>query len=262
MIKYFMIFAAMAVLLAPVGAGAEVKDRAVLYNQGATTLEGYLAWDDSFKGLRPGILVVHEWGGLNEYAKGRARMLAELGYVAFAADIYGQGVRAKNRAEAAALSKIYKNDRKLMRARVRAAHEVLKAQALTDPARTAAIGYCFGGTVALELARSGTDALGVVSFHGGLSTPVPAAPGEITAKVLVLHGADDPNVDDEEVQGFQEEMRASGADWLMVSYGGAVHSFTNPARGTDNSKGAAYNADADRRSWVEMRSFFGELFSR
>ena len=148
-----------------------------------------------------------------------------------------------------------------MRARVRAALNVLKAHPLSDTGRTAAIGYCFGGTVALELARSGADLLGVVSFHGGLVTPVPAGEGDIKAKVLALHGADDPYVDEEEVAAFQEEMAESGTDWFMVSYGGAVHAFTNPARGDDPSKGAAYNEAADRRSWEQMRGFFREIFS-
>jgi dienelactone hydrolase len=223
-------------------------------------LEGYLAYDDSFSGKRPGVLVVHEWKGLGEYEKKRARMLAELGYVAFAGDIYGKGVRAVTTQEAAHLSGKYKSERPLLRARVKAALEVLKTLPLTDPARTAAIGYCFGGTTVLELARSGAAVRGVVSFHGGLATPAPDDARNIKARVLVLHGADDPYVRPDEVAAFQKEMKIGGVDWQMVYYGGAVHSFTKKASGDDPSRGVAYNEKADKRSWEAMKKFFGEIF--
>jgi dienelactone hydrolase len=234
-------------------------------------LEGYLAWDDSLEGERPGVVVVHEWYGLNDYAKRRARMVAELGYVAFAADIYGKGMRATTSEEASKLSAPYRADRGLMRARVSAALDVLKAYKITyqdrlvaivDKDRTAAIGYCFGGTTVLELARSGADVGGVVSFHGGLGTPEPADARNIKGSVLVLHGADDPYVGAEQVADFQNEMRDAGVDWQMVFYGGAVHSFTNPASGSDNSKGVAYNERADRRSWKAMKVFLKEIFKK
>ena len=239
---------------------AAVRTVVVEYKQGDTVLEGYLAWDDATNILRPAVLVVHEWTGLGPYVKKRAEMLAELGYVAFAADIYGKGVRPASPAEAGKTAGIYKNDRSLMRARAKAGLDTLKDQKFVDPKRLAAIGYCFGGTTVLELARDGADIKGVVSFHGGLSTPTPQDARNIKAKVLALHGADDPFVKADEVAAFQEEMRKAGLDWQFVSYGGAVHSFTNPEAGNDNSKGAAYNEKADKRSWEATKLFFTEIF--
>jgi dienelactone hydrolase len=229
------------------------------HKHGDTVLEGYLAWDDAVQGRRPGVLVVHEWTGLSDYAQSRARKLAALGYVAFAIDMYGKDIRPKTPPEAGVQAGIYKQDRELMRARALAGLEVLRSNPLCDPKRIAAIGYCFGGTVVLEIARSGADVAGVVSFHGGLDTPTPADAKNIRGKVLVLHGGDDPHVPRKDVDAFEDEMRAAGVDWQLVVYGGAVHSFTNPAAGNDNSKGAAYNAAADRRSWQAMQAFFGEI---
>ena len=242
-------------------ARAALRTEYVEYKEGGTTLEGYLAYDDAVKGPRPGVLVVHEWWGLNDYAKKRADQLAGLGYVAFAADIYGKGVRPKTPQEAGALaSKFRGQDRSLMRARARAALDVLKKNPLVDPKRVAAIGYCFGGTVALELARSGADVAGTVSFHGGLDTPNPADAKNIKGKVLALAGADDPYVKAEQRLAFEDEMRKAGVDWYLTVYSGAVHGFTNPENGTDNSKGSAYNEKADRRSWQAMKDFFAEIF--
>ena len=233
----------------------------VEYKEGNTLLEGYLAAIPSTsKKDRPGVLVVHEWTGLGDYAKGRADQLAQLGYIAFAADIYGKGIRPKSPKEAGETASIYKKDRKLMRARVLSALEVLKKQPGIDKNKIGAIGYCFGGTTVLELARSGAPVQGVVSFHGGLSTPTPQEAKQIRAKVLALHGADDPYVTAEEVSFFEKEMREGGVDWQLVKYSKAVHSFTNPDAGNDNSQGAAYNASADHRSWIAMKSFFDELF--
>lgn len=256
------VLAALALFSHAAGARAEVRTEKVEYTHGQAVLEGYLAYDDSLEGRRPGVLVVHEWKGLGPYEQGRARQLAELGYVAFALDMYGKGVRAETRSEAAALSGTYRKDRQLMRSRALRGLEVLRSHEMVDPERLAAIGYCFGGTTVLELARGGADVAGVVSFHGGLSTPEPSDTADIKAKVLVLHGADDPHVPPEEVSAFQEEMRRAGVDWQMVFYGGAVHSFTNPASGSDPTKGVAYNERADRRSWKAMRRFFSELFGR
>lgn len=250
------------VMLFSSAAGAEVVSRSVEYRQGDTTLEGYLAWDDAITGRRPGILVVHEWTGINPYIRQRVEALAGMGYVAFAADIYGKGVRPAAPADAARTAGIYKNDRSLMRARVTAGLDTLKAQKNVDQARLAAIGYCFGGTTVLELARSGAPVAGTVSFHGGLSTPVPRDAGNIRGKVLALHGADDPFVKPDEVYAFQEEMRTANVDWQFISYGGAVHSFTNPGAGTDTSKGAAYNEKADRRSWTAMQQFLREVLQK
>jgi dienelactone hydrolase len=241
-------------------AWAEIETKTVEYKQGDTRLIGYLAYPKDQQTPRPGILVVPEWWGLNDYAKSRAGQLAELGYVALAADIYGEGKTTTDPKEAGTLAKIYREDRALLRARARAGLETLKAQPMVDGKRLAAIGYCFGGTSVLELARSGANVNGVVSFHGGLDTPNPADARNIRAQVLALHGADDPFVPPEQVVAFQEEMRKAGVDWQFVAYGGAVHAFTNPASGDDNSKGTAYNASADRRSWNAMRQFFAELF--
>jgi len=223
-------------------------------------LQGYLAYDDATTQKRPGVLVVHEWMGLNDYAKMRADKLAQLGYVAFAADIYGKGIRPQSPKDAGALAGKYKKDRPLLRARVKAALDVLKQNSLTDQARVAAIGYCFGGTTVLELARSGAPVAGIVSFHGGLDSPTPADARNIKGKVLVQTGADDPNVPPAQVAAFEDEMRMGKVDWEMVSYGNAVHSFTNPASGNDNSRGAAYNEKADKRSWEAMKQFFAEIF--
>lgn len=252
------LFAA-AILLACVSVTrAEVRTEVVEYRHGAVVLEGYIAYDPSVKEKLPGVLVVHEWMGHNPYVRMRAEKLAREGYVAFALDMYGKGVRAKDSKEAAALAGIYKSDRKLMRARAGAGLEVLARHPKADPSRLAAIGYCFGGTTVLEMARGGADLRGVVSFHGGLDTPSPEDARNIRGKVLVLHGADDPFVKPAEVAAFQEEMRKAGVDWQFVAYGGAVHSFTNQGAGSDNSKGAAYNEKADRRSWEAMEDFLEE----
>jgi len=230
------------------------------YRDGDVVCEGYIVYDETIKEKRPGVLVVHEWTGLGEYEKRRAKEIAEMGYVALAADIYGKGVRAHTPEEASSLATKFRSDRAMLRSRARAALEALKSHPLVDPARVAAIGYCFGGGTVLELARSGAELAGVVSFHGNLDTPNPEDAKNIMCKVLVLHGADDPLVPQEHVLAFQEEMRRGGVDWQMVFYGGTVHSFTNPASGNDPSKGVAYNEQADRRSWEAMKVFFAELF--
>lgn len=243
-----------------VGAHAKIVTRTVEYHDGGTTMEGYLAYDDAVQGKRPGVLVVHEWWGLNAYAKRRAEELAGLGYLAFAADIYGKGVRATTAAEAGQLAGGYLKDRALLRRRVNAAFDVLKGQELVDPRKLGAIGYCFGGAAVLELARSGAPVAGVVSFHGLLSTPTPDDAKNIKGKVLVLAGADDPYVPPAQVQAFWDEMKKAGVDYQVVLYGGAVHTFTNPEAGNDPSKGAAYNERADKRSWQAMKDFFTEVF--
>jgi dienelactone hydrolase len=206
------------------------------------------------------VMVVHEWTGLGPYVKRRANELAELGYIAFAADIYGKGVKPKDHEEAAKISGIYFNDRSLMRARAKAGIEVLKNHELTDKSRIAAMGYCFGGAAVLELARSGADIAGAVTFHGALATPKPEDSKNIKAKVLVFQGSEDPFVPQEAVLAFQNEMQRAGVDWQMVIFGGAVHSFTVPEAGSDPSKGMAYNEKADKRSWEMMKLFYKEIF--
>jgi dienelactone hydrolase len=247
-------------MMKKVNVQAGVRTEVTGYKHGDVVLEGYLAYGEAAKGKRPGVIVVHAWTGLDAYTKRRTEELAELGYIAFAVDMYGKGVKAKDAEEAARLAGIYRADRRLMRGRANAGLEVLKKHALTDSKRTAAIGYCFGGGVALELARSGADIAGVVSFHGNLDTPNPEDAKNIKGKVLILHGAADPIVPIDQVIAFQDEMRKANVDWQMAIYGGAVHAFTNPESGDDPSRGAAYNEKADRRSWEAMKFFFAEIF--
>ena len=243
------------------GAQAKVITQNVAYQQDGTALEGYLAYDDAIKGPRPGVLVVHEFWGLNDYVKIRARQLAEMGYVALAADMYGKGVVTKDPQEARRLAGHLRGT-PLLRQRALAAFQLLKQNKLVDLQRLAAIGFCFGGTTVLELAYSGADLAGVVSFHGGLIPLKPEDAKNVKAKFLVLHGADDPLVKPEEIAAFQDGLRKAGVDWQMIYYGDAVHSFTNPDAGNDKSKGAAYNAPAAARSWKQMQLFFQEIFSR
>jgi dienelactone hydrolase len=240
-------------------ASAAVQTKTVTWQHEGVTLEGYLAWDDALAGPRPGVLVVHQWMGLTENEMMRARKLAELGYVALATDVYGQGVRPADTAAAAREAGKYYGDRALLRARVAAGLAELKKQKGVDAQRIAATGYCFGGGAVLELARSGADLRGVVSFHGSLDTPLPAARGGVKAKVLVCHGAVDPYVKPEAVTGFQAEMEAAGVDYQFIAYAGAVHAFTQVGAGSDPSRGAAYNEAADRRSWQAMKTFLAEV---
>jgi dienelactone hydrolase len=241
-------------------ANAKIHSELIEYKSGDTPLEGFLAYDDASAKPRPGVLLVHDWMGVGDYAKSRATQLAELGYVAFAADIYGKGVRPADPREASALAAKYKNDRALYRERLKAALDQLTGSKLVAPGEVAVIGYCFGGTGALELARSGAALKGVVTFHGGLSNPAPEDARNIRCPVLVLHGADDPFVKPEEVAAFKKEMDQAKVQYEFIAYPGAVHSFTRPDAGNDNSKGAAYNEQADKKSWAEMRKFFGKIF--
>ena len=253
---------ALAALVGGATAFAGLKTEVIDYKHGDTMLEGYLAYDDAVAGKRPGILVCHEWWGLNDYARKRAEQLAGLGYVAFALDMYGEGVLAKDAKEAAEKAAVFKKDRSLMRARAMAGLDVLRRHPKVDADNLAAIGYCFGGTTALELARAGADLKGVVSFHGELDTPDPADAKRIRGKILVLTGADDPVVPKEQVAAFEDEMKKANIDYKVISYPSAVHGFTNPASGDDPKKGVAYNKDADEKSWEEMRAFFGKIFPK
>ncbi len=228
------------------------------YQDGPTKLAGYLARPAETKGKGPGVVVVHQWMGLSDHERRVSEDLAKLGYVALAADIYGEGVRPKSGGEAGKLAGTYKGDRALYRRRVAAAIAALKAQKDVDGSRVAVIGYCFGGTGALEAARAGLPVKVVVSLHGGLDVPGTYVPGPITAKVLVCHGADDPYEPAAEVAAFQDEMRKAKADYVFIAYAGAVHAFTQKEAGNDNSKGAAYNEAAHRRSWRHLQDFFKE----
>lgn len=243
-----------------VHAQGAIQTKTVEYKQGDAILEGCVVYDDAVQGKRPGVLVVHQWLGLTDYEKHRAEMLAQLGYVAFCADVYGKGNHPNNSKEAGGQAGKYKGDRPLLRERVNAALDELKKNELVDSKRVAAIGYCFGGTAVIELARSGADLNGIVSFHGGLDSPSPADGKNIKCKVLVCHGADDPTSSAQNVAAFESEMRDAKVDWRLIKYGGAVHAFTQPTAGNDNSKGVAYNERADKRSWEDMKSFFSEIF--
>jgi dienelactone hydrolase len=239
-------------------AAAKVITTTVEYRAGDTVCQGLLSYDDKVAGKRPAVLLVHDWFGCTDHQKSQIEQLAALGYVALAADVYGKGVRPANSQEAGAEAGKYYKDRGLLRTRVRAGLDYLATRPQADATRLAVTGYCFGGAGALELARSGAPLKAVVTFHGSLANPAPEDAKSIKAKVLVLHGADDPYVKQDEVKAFMDEMRAAGADWQVVQYSGAVHSFTDPRAGNDNSKGAAYNASADARSWRAMRDFLEE----
>lgn len=242
-------------------APAKVVGQTVEYRHQDTVMQGYLAYDDAIEGKRPGVLVVHEWWGLNEFAKQRADKLAELGYAALAVDMYGGGKATQDPEEARKLAGHVRST-PLMRERAKAGLEVLRKHNLVDSQRLAAIGFCFGGTTVLELAYSGADVKGVASFHGGLTAPKPEEMKNLKAKILILHGADDPHVKPEEIKAFQEAMRQAGADWQMIYYGGAVHSFANPKAGSDKSKGLAYDPKAAARSWQHLQLFLQEIFQK
>ncbi|MFT3881834.1 MAG: dienelactone hydrolase family protein [Gemmatales bacterium] len=253
---------ALLLFMLPTMARADVITKPIDYDHQGTTLSGTLVYDDKVEGKRPGVLVVHDWMGHGPFAIDRARELAALGYVAFAVDMYGKDVKIKDGKEAAAQAGKIKGDRAFMRSRILAGLDVLKSQPQVDASKTGAMGFCFGGTTSLELARSGADISGVVSFHGGLETALPAEAGKVKGKILALHGADDPFVPPAEVANFEKEMKAAKCNWELVSYGNAVHSFTNKAAGTDNSKGAAYNEQANERSMAAMKNFWREVFGK
>lgn len=238
---------------------AAVVEKPVEYKVGDVVCEGWAAFDDAKPGKRPAVLIVHQWTGVSDNEKMRARMLAELGYNVLVADVYGKGIRPQPPAAGQEAGK-YKTNRALLRERLNGALAVLLKDGHTDPVKVACIGYCFGGTAALELARSGASVKGVVSFHGGLDSPAPADGKKIKGKVLALHGADDPFVKAADLAAFEQEMKDAGVDYKLVQYPGAVHSFTQKAAGNDNSKGAAYNEAADKASWEEMKTFFASLF--
>lgn len=249
-------------LLGLAGAGrAEILTADYDYTHAKTALRGYAAYHKD-EGLRPGVLIIHDWMGVGPYVRARAGQLAALGYVVLAADMYGKDVRPADAKEAAREAGKYRADRKLMRERAAAGLAALKQVPGVDPARVAVMGYCFGGGVALELARSGADLAGAASFHGNLDTPDAADARNIKGKIIVFHGADDPYVSSASVSALETEMRAAGVDWQLLVYGGAVHSFTNPGAGSDPAKGSAYNAAADRRSWAALQDFLAEIFKR
>ena len=234
----------------------------VEYRCDEVTLRGHLVFDETVAAKRPGVVVFHEGLGLGDFAIERARMIAELGYVALAADMFGERRQARNLQEVATLVGGLRAEPEKLRARGRAALSALAALPLVDAGRLAAIGFCFGGSVVLELAREGADLKAAVSFHGALATKIPAAPDQIKASVLVLTGADDPLAPPEQVAAFENEMReAQVRDWQVISYGNTLHGFTNPAADGSMMRTALYNEQADRRSWAAMKSLFDEVLA-
>lgn len=239
-------------------AQAKIQTKVVSYEYGGATMRGYLAWDDAVAGKRPAVMVVHDFWGLNDYAKRRTEQLAGLGYVAFAADMYGDGRVGKHPEDARAMMAEVRKNETVWMGRANAALATLRAQPQVDPQKMAAIGYCFGGGTVLQMAYGGADLKAVVSFHGAL--PVPASVKDIKARLLILHGADDPHVTADTVAKLRAALDAGKVNYKFVAYPGAVHSFTVKEAGNDNATGAAYNAEADRKSWDEMTALFREVF--
>jgi dienelactone hydrolase len=236
-----------------------LQHRLVDYQDGDSVLEGRIAWDDSISGPRPGVLVAHAWGGRSDYEDGKADGLAALGYAAFALDLYGKGVRGSNPDENSALMQPFLEDREMLQKRLLISLTALRAQPEVDPDRVAAIGFCFGGLSVLDIARTGEDLAGVVSFHGLFAAPGNTADNSIKARVLALHGWDDPMASPADVNSLAVEMSAKGADWQLHAYGNTMHAFTNPAA-NNPAMGTVYDATADRRSWQAMTNFLDELF--
>lgn len=253
------------VLMGVVMSRAAVVGKQVEYAAGGVTLKGYIAYDDKLTIKRPGILVVHEWWGLNDHARKRADMLAELGYVALAVDMYGDGKQADHPDDAGKFAGEVMKNMPVMKARFLAALDLLKQSEVVDPANIGAIGYCFGGGVVLGMAREGADLKGVVSFHGSLATQSPAQKGRVKAKILVCNGAADKFVPAESIKEFKAEMNKAKVDFKLINYPDAVHSFTNPAAtemGKKFNLPLAYNEKADKKSWADMQEFFKRVFKK
>lgn len=240
---------------------AALKAEKVEYKQGSTVLTGYLVYEDSYPTPRPGVLVVHEWWGLNDHAKKRAEELAREGYIALAVDMYGGGKTTAHPKEAGEWATAVRQSKQVGKERFLAGYELLRNHPLTRKVQLAAIGYCFGGHVVLLMAQEGVDLKGVVSFHGGLPADK-AEPKSFKAKVLVCHGADDPMTTKEQIAAYQDNLRTGGADWQFMVYGGAKHSFTNPEADKISIPALAYNKTVDQRSWKLMLSFLDELFAQ
>jgi dienelactone hydrolase len=255
-----LLFAAGWWLCCSVVGWAEVRTETVEYRDGETTLRGFLAYDDAVTGPRPGVLVVHEWWGLNDYARSRAKQLAELGYVAFAADIYGEGRSTTHPQDAMAWSSEVRKSVDGWRTRAEASLDVLRKHPRVDPQRLAAIGYCFGGATVMQLAYAGADLKAVASFHGSLPLPESGDLERCKASVLACHGQADSFISPEQVTKFQQQLSDGGVDLVFVTYGKAKHSFTNPDAAKAGVDGLAYNAEADHRSWAHLREFLEERF--
>jgi dienelactone hydrolase len=250
-------------LLASLPAAAAVVDKPVQYMADGLTMKGYIAYDNAIRGKRPGVLIIHEWWGLNDYARKRADMLAREGYVAMAVDMYGNGKTADHPKDASAFAMAVGKDPAGALARFKAAMKVLDGQRFVDKTQTAAIGYCFGGGQVLNMARDGLPLKGVVSFHGSLGTDNPAKPGQIKARVRVFTGGADPMAPPDVVKAFEKEMQEAKVDYKLVSYPGAMHAFTNPDAdklGKQFDLPLKYDAEADHDSWTQTLAFFKEIF--
>jgi dienelactone hydrolase len=241
---------------------AAVKTEVVPYKVGDKTYKGYLAWDDAISGKRPGVLVFPEWWGLNDYARKRAEQLAGMGYVAFAADMYGEGKTTEHPKEAGAMAGAVRKDIKEWEARAQGALQVLKENPHVDGKKMAAIGYCFGGSTALELAYTGADLAAVVSFHGALIVPDQQQAKAVKAKIMICHGAVDGFIPEETAQKTRASLDKAHVDYLMIYYGGAQHSFTNPDADKKGMQGISYNAAADHRSWAAMTGMFHDVLGQ
>lgn len=259
--KHIIVLLLSCLSLLPATLMAAVESKEVSYHADGVTLKGYLAWNTVVAGARPGVLVVHEWWGHNEFARQRARMLAELGYTALAVDMYGDGRTASHPQEAGAFASAVAKNAPLARARFLAAETLLRQQPGVDGARIGALGYCFGGSMALNMARQGADLKLVISYHGGLSTPTPAQPGQVRARVVSFTGDADPMIPAAQVDAFRQEMVHAGADVTIVVYPGVLHSFTNPeadALARRFGLPLAYDAAADAASWAQSRRILAE----
>lgn len=250
----------LGVLLDAGAARATVQTKVVDYSAGDTALQGFLAWDDAKEGRRPGVLVIHEWWGLNDHARNQAKRLAEAGYVAFALDMFGKGKVTTHPADAKTFVAEATADPAKVQARFDAALGLLREDPRVDPEKIAVIGYCFGGTVALNMARAGADVDAVVALHAGLKLTVPAVPGKTKAKILVLTGGADGMVPAEQVAAFESEMKAAGADVRVVTYPDAKHGFTNPDADKAGIPSVGYSPTADRESWAELTKFLRGVF--
>jgi dienelactone hydrolase len=264
---WIVLFAALVVFVVAgfASAAPKIKGEPVEYTAGGVTMKGYLAYDESITGKRPGVLVVHEWWGHNEYARKRARMLAELGYTALAVDMYGDGKTAVHPDDAGKFSSELMKNFDTAKARFEAAEDFLKKQPTVDPARIAAIGYCFGGGVVLNMARQGAGLKAVASFHGSMGVVKPAEAGKVKAKVRVYNGADDKFIPAEAIAAFKKEMTDAKVDFKFINYPGAVHSFTNPDAtelGKKFNLPLAYNEKADKESWADMTQFFNGVLKK
>lgn len=237
-----------------------MKTENIEYHDGDNLLEGYLAYDDKVTGKRPAVLVAHDWSGRNEFACQKAKNLAELGYVGFALDMFGKGIIGNTKEEKSALIQPFVQDRKALLNRLLKAVETVKQLEMVDAQKISMIGFCFGGLCALDLARSGADVKGTVSFHGILSAPEGLPKHQIKSKVLVLHGFDDPMATPEQAIAFGHEMTEAKANWELNMYGNVVHAFTNP-QANDKDFGTVFNEQANQRSWVAMKNFLTEVFA-